>query len=320
MIYRLIGLEEYERIKVIMPIRYNVAFIQSAIAGITTGLILGTIDIFLTQSSIRKRSFGFLVIIKGLIYIGSIIVVLSLIHFVTAIAVDKLTVQHIVGEMLAISEPPTALVEFVARVSEGNPFFVAEYLRLLVASNVLHRRRGQWVLPGASFDESTVEALPVPRSLQGILNRRLDQLSPSTRALMQAAAVLGRQFEVELLAETTDTPVATAREDLREAVDHQVLEEIGHGAFRFLHDKLLEACYAQIPDERRPQLHAAAARAIERRVASNADAPSAFAQLAHHYRHAGNKPKALEYIDKAATEALAKSAESVRELQKITGV
>jgi adenylate cyclase len=94
MIYRLIGLEEYERIKVIMPIRYNVAFIQSAIAGITTGLILGTIDIFLTQSSIRKRSFGFLVIIKGLIYIGSIIVVLSLIHFVTAIAVDKLTVQQ----------------------------------------------------------------------------------------------------------------------------------------------------------------------------------------------------------------------------------
>jgi tetratricopeptide (TPR) repeat protein len=223
---------------------------------------------------------------------------------------DKPTVQHIVGEMLAIAEPPTALVEFVARVSEGNPFFVAEYLRLLVASNVLHRRRGQWVLPGASFDESTVEALPVPRSLQGILNRRLDQLSPATRALVQAAAVLGRQFEVELLAETTDTPVTTARarEDLREAVAHQVLEEIGPGGFRFVHDKLLEACYAQIPDERRPHLHAAAARAIERRLAANADAPSAFAQLAHHYRHAGNKPKALEYIDKAATEALAKSA------------
>jgi len=221
---------------------------------------------------------------------------------------DKPTVQHIVGEMLAISEPPTGLVEFVSRVSEGNPFFVAEYLRLLVASNVLHRRRGEWVLPGASFDESTVEALPVPRSLQGILNRRLDQLSPPTRALVQAAAVLGRQFEVDLLSETIDTPVDTARADLREAVAHQVLEEVGTGAFRFLHDKLLEACYAQIPYERRQQLHAAAARAIEHRVASNPDMPSAFAHLAHHYRHAGNKPKALEYIDKAANEALAKSA------------
>lgn len=60
---------------------------------------------------------------------------------------DKPTVQHIIGEMLAIAEPPTGLVEFVARVSEGNPFFVAEYLRLLVTSNVLHRQRGQWVLP-----------------------------------------------------------------------------------------------------------------------------------------------------------------------------
>jgi serine/threonine protein kinase/tetratricopeptide (TPR) repeat protein len=221
---------------------------------------------------------------------------------------DKPTVQHIVGEMLAIQEPPTGLVEFVARVSEGNPFFVAEYLRLLVGSNVLRRRRGEWVLPAESFDEATVEALPVPNSLQGILNRRVDQMSPATRALIQAGAVLGRQFEVDLLSEMIETDVAAVPDGLREATAHQVLEATDGGGFRFVHDKLLETCYAQIPNDRRQQLHAAAARVIEHRLAARPDLPSAFARLAHHYRQAGNKPKALEYIEKAAMEALAKSA------------
>ncbi len=221
---------------------------------------------------------------------------------------DRSTVQHIVGEMLAIPEPPKALVEFVARVSEGNPFFVAEYLRLLVTSNVLRRQRGEWILPPETFDEATVEALPVPRSLQGILNRRVGHMSPVTRALVEAGAVLGRQFDVDLLLDTMDMDAAAAPQCLREATAHQVLEEVEGGGFRFVHDKLLEACYAQIASDRRQQLHAAAARAIERRVAARPDLPSAFARLAHHYRQAGNKPKALEYIEKAATEALRKSA------------
>jgi adenylate cyclase len=93
MVYRLMGLEEYERIRVVEPIRYHVAFIQSTIAGMAIGIILGILDIFLSRSNLRKRSFGFLVMIKGLIYIGSIILVLSLIHLITGI-LDKNTIQH----------------------------------------------------------------------------------------------------------------------------------------------------------------------------------------------------------------------------------
>ncbi|MEO6167435.1 MAG: adenylate/guanylate cyclase domain-containing protein [Chitinophagales bacterium] len=100
MVYRVAGLAEYERIMVIEPIRYNVVFIQSTIAGLAIGFILGILDIFLARSNMRKRSFGFLVMMKGLIYIGSIILVISLIHFITGLF-DGLSVQQ---ELMKLKE------------------------------------------------------------------------------------------------------------------------------------------------------------------------------------------------------------------------
>ncbi|MGB3074149.1 MAG: adenylate/guanylate cyclase domain-containing protein [Chitinophagales bacterium] len=93
MVIRVAGLADYERIKLIEPIRYQVIFIQSTMAGFTIGLLLGILDIFLSKSKLRKRSFGFLVVIKGLIYISTIIIVVSLIHFITGLS-DQLSIQQ----------------------------------------------------------------------------------------------------------------------------------------------------------------------------------------------------------------------------------
>lgn len=90
---RLLGMAEYDHIKVIIPIRYHLAIIQGTIAGILIGLILGIVDLLLVRSSIRKRSFGFLVIVKALVYISTIIIVLSAINFLTGILVDRNSLQ-----------------------------------------------------------------------------------------------------------------------------------------------------------------------------------------------------------------------------------
>lgn len=100
MVYRVVGLAEYERIMVIEPIRYHVVFIQNTVAGVSVGFILGILDVFLSHSRLRKRSFGFLVLVKGFIYIGTIIIVVSMIHIFTGLA-DKLSLRE---EMLKLKE------------------------------------------------------------------------------------------------------------------------------------------------------------------------------------------------------------------------
>lgn len=88
---RLLGLAEYERIRVVSPIRYSLTIIQATVAAILIGIILGLVDVFLSRSQIRKRSFGFLVLVKGAVYIGTIIIILSLIHIFTGLLVDHNT-------------------------------------------------------------------------------------------------------------------------------------------------------------------------------------------------------------------------------------
>jgi adenylate cyclase len=91
---RLLGLEDQDRIRLVLPIRWGLAITQFVSAGIFIGLILGLVDLSLDRSSIRKRSFGFLVVVKGLIYILSILVTISVIHVISYIFVDGLSLQQ----------------------------------------------------------------------------------------------------------------------------------------------------------------------------------------------------------------------------------
>lgn len=98
---------------------------------------------------------------------------------------------------LAGSPVGTALAAEVSRTTEGNPFFVGEIVRYLA------RGHGPaLVLPAAG------EALPVPPSVQEVIGLRLTQIDEDARRLLGLAAVLGRGFTVQALAQAGEAPVA----------------------------------------------------------------------------------------------------------------
>jgi predicted ATPase len=103
------------------------------------------------------------------------------------------------------SEPPDHLVSFLLSESEGNPFFVAEYLRYLVTGNQLERQQGRWVLVGERTGLQTdYTSLHLPGKLAELLSRRLDALRPASQEVVHAAAVLGRSFAFDVLARMLD--------------------------------------------------------------------------------------------------------------------
>src|SRR5258705_453555 len=104
-------------------------------------------------------------------------------------------VGAMVSEMLSLSEPPAEFVQFLVAHSEGNPFFIAEYLRAAVAGNYLVRDdAGGWQIDSrVSF-----ASLLLPRSLRELVARRLEGLPPAARRLCEAASVLGRAFDGDL--------------------------------------------------------------------------------------------------------------------------
>ncbi|MDO9020003.1 MAG: AAA family ATPase [Myxococcales bacterium] len=87
-------------------------------------------------------------------------------------------VAALVSDMLALAEPPAPLVDFLAERSQGNPFYVSEYLRMAIAEGILGRDpHGRWHL-----DARGVDALPSPASLLDLVGRRLRGLAPVARA------------------------------------------------------------------------------------------------------------------------------------------
>src|SRR5262249_28649060 len=119
---------------------------------------------------------------------------------IVRIALDRLdqsSVGDMVCDMLALRRPPEIFVRFLTRHSEGNPFFVAEYLRTAVAERILHRdAAGLWQVEAAAegaATEALYEALPLPGSVRELVGRRLDRLSAEARAPLGSAPGLGRE-------------------------------------------------------------------------------------------------------------------------------
>jgi serine/threonine protein kinase len=212
-----------------------------------------------------------------------------------------------VADMLGVAEPPAELVRFVAGASEGNPFFVAEYLRTALAEGWLFRdEQGRW----QRAENAGTPALALPRTLRELALRRLAGLGEGARTLAEMAAVLGREAELDLLAPIAASALA---EDAwlaaaSELVARQVMVEAPAGALSFVHQSLRQIVYEGVPAERAGRLHGLCAEAIEARDAGTSRLPLAYARLARHHRAAGNVARAVDYLEKAGEQALAQSA------------
>jgi serine/threonine protein kinase len=221
---------------------------------------------------------------------------------VTRVKVERLVggaVAALVSDMLALPEPPTVLVEFLAERSQGNPFYVSEYLRMAIAEGILSRDLdGRWLL-----DARGAAALPVPASLLDLVGRRLRGLAPDARAVVEAAAVLGREVEAPVLVAVADLPEAAVLDALAELAHRQILEEVGGDRFRLVHDKLREAAWRDLAPSRRRVLHRRAAAALEAALDGDPERTMLHGDLAEHWREAGEPAREAFHAGRAGDRA-----------------
>ncbi|HTJ82769.1 MAG TPA: protein kinase, partial [Polyangiaceae bacterium] len=203
----------------------------------------------------------------------------------------------IVRDMLAIDEVDPELAAFIESESDGNPFFVAEWLRAAVERGLLVRdARGRFRLDLQS--KHLLASIPAPRALGEIVETRLARLDADALAITRMSAVLGRDAAAGVLAAALGMPDVMGSGAVTELLRRDVFEE-KDGTLRFVHDKLREAAYAAIPAADRPRMHRAAARALEHHAFSAGDEDRWTNELAHHWAEAGEAELALPLLDRA---------------------
>jgi serine/threonine protein kinase/tetratricopeptide (TPR) repeat protein len=209
------------------------------------------------------------------------------------------------SDMLAMAEPPDPFIRFLVRRSEGNPFFAAEYLRLFAEERILRREGGAWVFGKEleTSDDAPYERLDLPVSVKEIVARRLRHLRAEDRIVIEAASVIGREFDVDLLSVIVSQEPSSLEGSLRELATKGIIGEVAAGQYRFEHDHLRAVAYGQIPLERRRTLHGATGLALETRPGGQG--ANRAAELAYHYKEARERAKALAHLEKAAAHAVA---------------
>jgi tetratricopeptide (TPR) repeat protein len=204
-------------------------------------------------------------------------------------------VDTMIGDILALPDPPLDLVRFLARESEGNPFFIAEYLRVAVEEGWLSRDEvGTWRMASkGAVALLRAEPLATPPSLFEVLGRRLAGLGPAAQHMCGLAAVAGRELDADLLRTALGATQDELLDTLNELLVRHVLETDGTVGLRFAHDKLREAAYARLDRGSLVSHHRTVALAME---AYAVGAKGRFdAQLAHHWRTADNPAREGPY-------------------------
>ena len=144
-------------------------------------------------------------------------------------------------------------------------------------------------------------AAALPASVQSVLNARVDRLAPKDRTLLQAASVIGRRFEPELLAVVLSETEIDERLAAMQALDLIHLDDRSSD-YVFKHALVRDALYQSILTERRQELHSKIAEEIERRSGNRLGEVAEV--LAHHYSQTNHTDKAFVYLSMAGSRSL----------------
>jgi predicted ATPase/class 3 adenylate cyclase len=222
-------------------------------------------------------------------------------HLDSSLTARALELQHLPPDDLItlaanLLEGPIApdLAEMLETRAEGNPFFAEQLLHYLRDQNLL-----EWSAQGWRVLTAWNPAM-LPTDISAVIVARLDQLAREVKAVIQTAAVLGREFEVLVLANMLHDNDHLSSE-LDEAERAAIWSPMSEIRYLFKHALVRDTAYAMQMQTRRHELHALAVEALERLYAKNL--PAQIENLAYHSEAAGLDEKARRYLEQAGDAA-----------------
>lgn len=151
--------------------------------------------------------------------------------------------------------------------TDGNPFFLIEYARL-----------------ARDEDRALAEVLDgLPETVSDVVRRRIRQLPEPTRDLLTAGAVVGREFDIALVARQRGIEEVAALDLLEPALAVDLVQDLGGDLFRFGHALVRDTAYAELTPSRRERMHASFAVLISDGPGAGGRTP----EIARHWAASG---------------------------------
>lgn len=193
----------------------------------------------------------------------------------------------VVSSMLAGEHVSTEFASFLHARTDGIPLAVEESVRLLHDRADLIRQDGGWA-------RRRLDRIEVPPTIRDAMLERVGRLRPDTRTVLYAVSVLSGPADYATLQAVTGLPEDRFTAQAAEAMGCGLLREAGPGQWSFHHPLACHAVYEAIPAQERRAMHLRAGRALEKWPLPPV------AQLARHFRLAGDVEASCRYTEQAA--------------------
>ena len=213
---------------------------------------------------------------------------------VTLEPLDEAQARTLVANLLHIEDLPEKVRALILKKAEGNPFFVEEVIRSLLDAKLVVRENEHWRAT------REIENIAVPDTLAGVIAARLDRLDESAKETAQTAAVIGREFQHDVLVDVSDAQPSLESSlvtlQRRELVREK--SRTPQAVYSFKHALTQETAYASILMSKRRVLHKRVAECLERIDREQVN------DIAHHFMEAQENARALPYLVQAGERAL----------------
>ena len=189
------------------------------------------------------------------------------------------------GQILGNDPSLAGLARRIAVAAVGNPFFVEEIVRELAGRGALSGSRGAYRLTGR------VDEIGVPATVQAVLAARIDRLPAETKSILNAAAVIGSQFDIDTLQALRPEAESSQLAELVSAELIDQTEFVPSQRYCFCHPLVRTVAYESQLSSTRVEAHGRLAAAIAARDPADADENATL--IATHLEAAGRLVRGL---------------------------
>ncbi|MBD3887086.1 PAS domain S-box protein [Phormidium tenue FACHB-886] len=202
----------------------------------------------------------------------------------TALTLESLS-QLLAETFHHTPETVHSLAKTVSRKTEGNPFFVGEFLKLLDGENLLtfdaQQLSWQWNL-------AEIEAQDITDNVVELLLRQLQKLSEATQQILSIAACVGSEFDLETLAIVFKQSPQAISLNLLAAIQAELIQPLSEldenllvQEYKFLHDRVQQAAYALIDESQKQVVHLQIGRNLLEKTSPEQQSDRLFAIVDH---------------------------------------
>jgi class 3 adenylate cyclase/tetratricopeptide (TPR) repeat protein len=204
-------------------------------------------------------------------------------------------IEELLQNLLGPDPSLDGLSQLIAERTGGNPFFIEELVKGLADRGSLTGEKGAYRLA------RSVDELTIPPTVQAVLAARIDRLPEHEKAVLQNAAVIGKQFPEAVLRRAMRLSGTELEDALRALTAAEFIYEESpypEPEYAFMHPLTREVAHRSQLAEQRARVHRRVAEAIAELYPHKLDEQAAL--LAHHSEAAGDMLAAAEWSARAA--------------------